>query len=83
MMKHHNKHGEEFFGTATVGERGQIVVPIKARKASGLKPGSQVFVFGMGDGMVCIASFTSLKKFASLFSKRLDIIRKVLKTPAR
>lgn len=34
-----------FFGSATVGERGQIVIPAQARTALGIKPGDKLLVF--------------------------------------
>ena len=35
-----------FYGAVTVGERGQVVVPAEARKASGMEPGDKLLVFG-------------------------------------
>lgn len=34
------------FGTATVGPKGQIVIPIEARHRLGIKPGDKVVVVG-------------------------------------
>lgn len=39
-------HRGEFFGVATVGERGQIVIPIEARKAYNIEIGDKLMVFG-------------------------------------
>lgn len=33
-----------FFGTATVGDRGQVVIPAEARKKFGIHPGDKVLV---------------------------------------
>ncbi len=33
-----------FYGTATVGERGQVVIPADARKKLGINPGDKVLV---------------------------------------
>lgn len=33
-----------FFGTATVGDRGQVVIPAEARKKFGINPGDKVLV---------------------------------------
>ena len=33
-----------FFGTATVGDRGQVVIPADARKKLGIHPGDKVLV---------------------------------------
>jgi AbrB family looped-hinge helix DNA binding protein len=35
-----------FYGAVTVGERGQVVVPAEARKASRMEPGDKLLVFG-------------------------------------
>ena len=35
-----------FYGTTTLGERGQIVIPVQARKELGLGIGDKVMVFG-------------------------------------
>lgn len=37
---------ENFFGSATVGERGQIVIPAEARKRYNINPGDKVLVLG-------------------------------------
>jgi len=39
-------HGREFFGAATVGERGQIVIPVEARKKFDIETGDKLLVFG-------------------------------------
>ena len=38
--------GKNFYGSVTVGERGQIVIPVNARKDFGIKPGDKLLVFG-------------------------------------
>ncbi len=40
-----NDTGNEFFGSATVGERGQIVIPAQARQRLGIKPGDKLLIF--------------------------------------
>lgn len=34
-----------FYGSVTVGERGQVVLPAAARKTHGLQPGDKLLVF--------------------------------------
>ncbi|MCX8053209.1 MAG: AbrB/MazE/SpoVT family DNA-binding domain-containing protein [Armatimonadetes bacterium] len=41
---------ENFFGSATVGERGQVVIPADARKKFGINPGDKVLVMGHPEG---------------------------------
>lgn len=38
--------GKHIFGTATMGERGQIVIPKKARDLFGIKPGDSMVILG-------------------------------------
>lgn len=40
---------DHFFGTATVGERGQIVIPAEARKKHGIRPGDKLLIMGTPD----------------------------------
>ncbi len=37
---------KQFYGTVTVGERGQIVVPAQAREDYQISPGDKLLVFG-------------------------------------
>lgn len=36
---------EHFYGTVTVGERGQVVIPAEARKQFGIESGDKLLVF--------------------------------------
>ncbi len=73
-------HGpKHFFGTTTIGEKGQVVIPAEARKVMGLKSGDKLLVFGMGKSMVTLAKFDQLEKFADSLSERLESIRSILK----
>jgi len=47
-----------FYGSATIGERGQIVVPIKARQQLNLKPGDKMLFLGTkhSSGLLMIKS---------------------------
>ena len=44
--KHGKGHKPDFYGVASVGERGQIVIPAEARKANDIKPGDKLIVAG-------------------------------------
>lgn len=37
---------DHFYGAATVGDRGQVVIPSEARKRFGIHPGDKVLVVG-------------------------------------
>ena len=38
--------GRHIFGTVTVGDKGQIVIPVKARKIFQIQPGDALIVLG-------------------------------------
>ena len=56
--------GKYFYGSVKVGERGQIVIPIEARKHFNINPGDQVLIFGDSKKGIAIAKASLLKKFA-------------------
>ena len=39
----------EFYGSVTVGERGQIALPASLRKDLSIKPGDKILIFGRKD----------------------------------
>ena len=48
--------GDIFFGSVTVGERGQVVIPAEARKQYGIKAGDKLLAFRSpsGTGLVLV-----------------------------
>ena len=47
--------GKHVFGVVTVGEKGQIVIPARARKIFGIQPGDRLMVLGdEGQGIAII-----------------------------
>jgi AbrB family looped-hinge helix DNA binding protein len=69
-------HGERFYGTVTIGERGQVVIPAEAREAMGLKKGEKLLAFGMGSDML---GLTKLEQFEAHLASRLEAIRMIRK----
>lgn len=45
-------HGKKLYGTATVGTKGQIVIPADAREELGLAPGDRLYIAGSPDKKV-------------------------------
>ena len=39
-------HNKKLFGTATVGTKGQVVIPAEAREEMDIKTGDKLYVFG-------------------------------------
>lgn len=78
MNKKICKH-EDFFGTTTLGEKGQIVIPVEARLAMKLEKGDKLLVFGLHGEMLALAKLSNLKKIAENLSGKLKIIHKAIK----
>jgi len=72
-------HQETFYGTTTVGEKGQVVIPSEARVALSLKKKEKLLVFSMGAGMLVLSKLENLQRFEQHMSKRLNAIRKAVK----
>lgn len=49
-------HNKRLYGTATVGTKGQIVIPADAREELGIKPGDRLYIAKAmdGSGIVCL-----------------------------
>jgi len=61
--------GKHLFGMVTVGDKGQIVIPAKARKLFDINPGDQLVVLGdEGQGLAIIKS-GSLLSLAGMIGK--------------
>ncbi|MBI3572983.1 MAG: AbrB/MazE/SpoVT family DNA-binding domain-containing protein [Candidatus Kerfeldbacteria bacterium] len=91
MRRHRLHHGHgptgpghrHFFGTTTLGEKGQVVIPAEARKALKLKNGEKLLVFGFGDNMIALSKFDGLEKFVAHLSHKLDSLREIMKKESR
>ncbi len=53
--------GKYVFGTAKVGEKGQIVIPKDARELYGIKPGELVLLLGDDKGMAIVKNELFMK----------------------
>lgn len=71
-----------FFGTGTIGERGQIVVPAKARGSLNIKPGEKFIFFGHGSMIHMVKATeleTILKAISQKFMGKTQEIKEILK----
>jgi AbrB family looped-hinge helix DNA binding protein len=69
------KEFSKFFGVATVGERGQIVVPCEARKLLNIKSGDKLIVMSGPPGhsrMIGIARADDFAKFLKHFEEHIS-----------
>jgi AbrB family looped-hinge helix DNA binding protein len=78
-MTNNNKECKSFYGTTTLGEKGQIVIPADARKKMKLEKGDRLLVFGFCENMIAFSKLENLEKFASHLSSKLKFINEVIK----
>ena len=71
-------HSPKFFGKVPVGTKGQIVIPVEARKALGIKSGDNVIVISgppHHKKMVSIMPEDEFNKFLRFLEKHLTTIK--------
>lgn len=74
-----HKPGGKLYGSATVGERGQVVIPAAARSELDIKPGDKVVVFGFGGKGLMMMKAESLARFVSRSMEQLSTLEKVVR----
>ncbi len=69
----------KFFGSMTVGPRGQVVIPANARKEVGLDTGATLLVFEtpFGEGLLLLKA-EALEQVLSMMGERLAQFEQVL-----
>ena len=74
----------KLYGTVTVGERGQIVIPVEARKELGLEPFTKLLVFGTphGAGGLVITRADFIAEFLARATNRLAQFEEMLQADA-
>lgn len=68
--------GPQVYGAVTVGERGQIVIPAKLRKAFGINAGDKLFVFTKGHEFINLVPSAQFNEFLEHMSEMLKKMRK-------
>lgn len=65
-----------FIGAATVGDRGQVVIPAEARKRFGINPGDKVLVMGRPDGRGGVV-LCKIDAMRGIFRTMLDDLKRI------
>ena len=67
------------FGTAVLGPRGQLVIPVEARKELGMDTGNRFLVFGhFGGGGLILIKAEAAEKMLNIISSRLDEVARLV-----
>jgi len=75
------KDTTRIYGTVTIGTKGQVVIPVKARKALNIKPGEQLIVMSGPPGRNEILTLLPTKhtfNFLNTFEKHISRLKKEL-----
>jgi AbrB family looped-hinge helix DNA binding protein len=76
-------HEFKCFGSATVGPRGQVVIPAHARKELGIEAGATLLVFlGPGGRGLILFKADAVEQMVRMVSEHLSTVEKVLKSYA-
>ena len=70
----------KFFGSTTVGSKGQIVIPVNARKELGIDTGTTLLFFtGPEKGVLALLKADTVEHLLSTMSERLTQFEKLVK----
>lgn len=72
------KNFSNFFGSTTVGKKGQVVIPMEIRKIMKLSEGEKLLVFGVEDSTVVLTKFSQAKEFVSHLEKRISKANQII-----
>ena len=75
-----NLHSPKVFGSTTVSPRGQVVIPVNARKEMGIDVGTTLLVFKAlgGQGLVLL-KVDAIEQMMSMVSQQLTEFEKLVK----
>jgi AbrB family looped-hinge helix DNA binding protein len=76
-MKHQGS--KRFLGIATIGEKGQAVIPAEARKLLKLNKGDKLLVFSMDNGSIVLTTSSHLERFATEMEDKLKTLKGIMK----
>ncbi len=71
----------KFYGTAVLGERGQIVIPVEARREANLEPGTKIVVLGGPRGdILMLAKADSIAEMMAHMMDHMSRLEKLIKS---
>ena len=73
------KNLSTFFGSTTIGKKGQVVIPMETRKAMNWEESDKLLVFGMENGMVVLTKLDQVQEFADHLEKKMKAVKQYIK----
>ena len=78
MYERYDMREMTFFGSATVGERGQIVIPAEARAAFKLEKGEKLLVLGMSNEAIVLQKVSAIKQMSEMLEQKSKQIKVIM-----
>lgn len=73
-------HDKKLYGTATVGTKGQVVIPSQAREELNIKEGDKLYVVGLPkNGMIAMLPENMLEKYIEKINMHIEIFKSIQK----
>jgi len=70
-----------FYGSVTVGERGQVVIPVEARRYFDIVPGGKLLVFNaLGGKALMLLKAEAVSEYIANATNRISRLEEALKT---
>jgi len=74
-------HDKKLYGTATVGTKGQVVIPATARDELGINTGDRLYVVGSpSKGMIMLLQEEELEKFIEQMNLQVETFKAIKKS---
>lgn len=74
-MSDPQSHTKKLYGTATIGSKGQVVIPADAREDLGLKAGDRLYVVSAGSGGVVFLKEEMLEEIVAKMAAQVEGFR--------
>lgn len=76
-------HDKKLYGTATVGTKGQVVIPAEAREILGIESGDRLYVIGSKQGKwVGLIQEDQLRSMVEQFANNIELYKDALDSPS-
>lgn len=76
-------HDKKLYGTATVGTKGQVVIPAEAREILGIESGDRLYVIGSKQGKwVGLIQEEQLRSMVEQFADNIELYKDALGSPS-
>lgn len=73
------KNTGKFFGSTTVGKKGQVVIPMETRKEMSWQEGDKLLVFGLENGMIALTKLDQMQNLVARLEQKTKEVKQYIK----